>query len=66
MKIQKEFLQVSKVAHMLDCSHDYVHALIRDGKLQAIGLGQRATRVSRDSLMRLIEVSKIDPNAYYE
>ena len=65
MKEQKDFLQVSKAAHMLDCSTDYIHTLIGDGRLDAIRLGPKATRVSRQSLNKLIEEARVKPEDYY-
>ncbi|WP_155312862.1 hypothetical protein [Desulfosarcina ovata] len=65
MKIEKQYLQVSKVAHMMDWSSEYVHRLIREGKLVAICTSQRATRVSRESLMKLIAESKVNPENYF-
>jgi hypothetical protein len=51
---------------MLDCSHDFIRGLIADRQLEAINLGQRATRVSVESLNRFLEQAKIDPDKYTE
>lgn len=66
MRIHYQYVQVSKAAKMLDCSSEFIHQLIRDKKLEAINLGQRMTRVSRNSLAKLINEAKIDPINYYE
>ena len=66
MKMQKEYFQVSKAAHMLDCSQDFIHSLIRAGRLEAITLGTKATRVSKQSLIKMIEEARINPEDYYQ
>lgn len=62
----KPFIQVSKAAKILDCSKEFIHQLVRDGKLSAINLGQRMTRISCESLLEFVKNSKVDPEKYYE
>ncbi len=62
----QQFIQVSKAARALDCSHEYVFKLIADGKLVAINLGQRMTRVNQQSLLDFITRSKINPADYFK
>jgi excisionase family DNA binding protein len=62
----QRYLQVSKVARILDCRTDFVRQLIHDKKLEAINLSERATRISVASLENFIKQQKVDPNKYYE
>jgi len=62
----ERYLQVSKVSKLLDCNKNFVYQLIRDGRLQAINLGQRQTRISSDSLVAFLRDSKVDPEQYFE
>ena len=66
MKVEKQYLQVNKAAYMLDCSPDFIHSLIRDGKLESITMSKKATRISVQSLKKFIEESKTNPNDYYQ
>ena len=66
MQTNQQYIQISKVAKRLDCSHDFIRGLIADRQLEAINLGQRATRVSVESLNRFLEQAKIDPDKYTE
>lgn len=63
---KNQFIQVRKAAKILDCSSDFIHQLIREKKITAINLGERATRVSSESLLNYIQESRIDPEKFYE
>jgi excisionase family DNA binding protein len=45
-----ELFRVSKVARWLDVTKKRVYHLIQEGKLEAVRLGPRQMRISRDSL----------------
>lgn len=49
----KEFLTVKEVATLLNCSVRSVYYYIDDGKLSAVNLGQRITRVKRSEIDKL-------------
>jgi excisionase family DNA binding protein len=51
----KEFLKVKEVAALLDCSSRTVYNYIDQGVIEVMNIGQRMTRVKRDSLDKLIE-----------
>lgn len=64
-KTADKYLSVQRVAETLSCSDDYVYMLIRDGKIQAIKIGQRAIRISDCSLQEFIVAGRINPEDYY-
>lgn len=51
----KEFLTVQDVATLLNCSARSVYYYIESGKLKAVNLGQRITRVKRSDLDKLFD-----------
>lgn len=57
----QRYLQVPKVAKMLDCNKQFIYELIRDGRISAINLGQRQTRVSVESLMAFLKANRVEP-----
>jgi len=51
----KEFLTVHDVATLLNCSVRSVYYYIENGKLKAVNLAQRITRVKRSDLDKLFD-----------
>lgn len=51
----KEFLTVREVATLLNCSIRSVYYYIESGKLKAVNLAQRITRVKRSDIDKLFE-----------
>tara|TARA_R110001583_G_C5666193_1_gene410194 strand:+ start:294 stop:647 length:354 start_codon:yes stop_codon:yes gene_type:complete len=51
----KEFLTVQNVATLLNCSTRSVYYYIETGKLKAVNLSQRITRVKRSDLDKLFK-----------
>ena len=51
----REFLTVSQVAKLLSSSRVTVHNLINSGRLPAVKLGERTTRISRTNIDRLFQ-----------
>lgn len=51
----KEFLTVKEVATLLNCSVRSVYYYIENGKLKAVNLSQRITRVKRSDIDKLFE-----------
>jgi excisionase family DNA binding protein len=51
----KEFLKVSEVAALLNCSIRTVYYYIDNGTIKAINLGQRVTRVKRSDIDNLFK-----------
>jgi excisionase family DNA binding protein len=49
----KEFLTVSEVAQLLNCSIRSVYYYIDNGTISAVNLGQRMTRVKRSEIDKL-------------
>ncbi|MBP7679071.1 MAG: helix-turn-helix domain-containing protein [Bacteroidales bacterium] len=64
----KEFLTVRDVAALLNCSLRTVYYNIESGKIKAINLAQRVTRVKRSDLDKLFEqpsmVAEPEPQLY--
>ena len=50
-----ELLRVYRVAKILDVTKKRVYNLIQEGKLEAIKLGPRQTRITRQSLEDYVE-----------
>ena len=50
-----DLLHIRRVAKILDVSRKRVYAMIQEGKLEAIKLGPRLTRVPRSSLEDFLE-----------
>ena len=48
-------IRVPRVAKLLDVSKKRVYNLIQEGKLEAINLGVRQTRITRESLAAYVE-----------
>ncbi len=53
----KEFLTVKDMAMLLGCSVRSVYYYIESGKLKAVNLGQRITRIKRTNIDKLFEES---------
>ncbi|SEM82109.1 DNA binding domain-containing protein, excisionase family [Syntrophus gentianae] len=62
--VTDRFISVQAVADMLSCTEHHVYDLIRDGRLQAIKIGQRALRISWNSLQDFIATAHVDPEDY--
>jgi excisionase family DNA binding protein len=50
-----ELYRITRVAKILDCHCKNVYYLIRQGKLKALRMGPRQTRVSKTSLEKYIQ-----------
>lgn len=55
MNDTQAMLRVPRVAKLLDVSRKRVYQLIQEGRLEAVRLGPRQTRILRDSLDAYIE-----------
>ncbi len=51
----REFLRVADAAQLLGCSNRTIYRLIRNGKLHAVNLSERMTRIKRSELNKLWE-----------
>lgn len=51
----KEFLTVREVARLLNCSVRSAYYYIESGKIKAVNLGQRITRIKRTEIDKLFE-----------
>ena len=51
----EQLLRVPSVAKLLDVSKKRIYNLIQEGKLEAVNLGIRQTRITRESLQSYIE-----------
>jgi excisionase family DNA binding protein len=49
-----EFMFIRRAALELCCTEKHVYRMIHDGKLEAIRIGTRGIRVSRESVMKYI------------
>ncbi len=59
------FISVQVVAGILSCTDQYVYSLIQMGSLKAIKLGERALRVSEQSLQAFIASCAVNPEDYF-
>lgn len=57
----KEFLTVKEVASLLNCSVRSAYYYIETGKIKAVNLGQRVTRVRRLDIDKLFESTEAQP-----
>lgn len=64
-KTADKYLSVQSVAETLSCSDDYVYMLIRNGNLQAVKIGERALRISDQSLKAFISARIVNPEDYF-
>jgi excisionase family DNA binding protein len=62
---KEKYITVQTVAERLSCTDNYVYALVKDGKLKAAKIGERALRVSETSVDRFLANNIIDPNDYF-
>ena len=51
----EQLLRVPRVAKLLDVSKKRIYNLIHEGKLEAVNLGVRQTRITRESLEAYVE-----------
>lgn len=51
----EQLIRVPRVAKLLDVSKKRIYNLIQEGKLEAINLGVRQTRITRESLESYVE-----------
>jgi excisionase family DNA binding protein len=58
----KEFLTVKDVSILLNCSVRTAYYYINSGKIKAVNLAQRITRVKRSEIDKLFEQPQIDKN----
>ncbi len=56
----KEFLTVQEVARLLNCSVRSTYYYIKTGKIRAVNLGQRLTRVKRSEIDKLFEHPQLE------
>ena len=64
-KIADKYLSVQSVAETLGCTDKYVSILIREGNLKAMKLGERALRISEQSLQAFIASRIVNPEDYF-
>jgi len=62
---KEQYLTVQSVAERLSCTVHYVYALIRDGKLIAVKIGERALRITESSFERFISANVVNPDDYF-
>jgi len=60
------YLYIQKVADTLGVTKNHIYALIKDGHLIAIRVGNRSLRVSEASLNRFIESRVVDSEEYFD
>jgi excisionase family DNA binding protein len=54
--------RVKTAARILDCTTKNIYYLIRQGKIDAMRLGPRQTRITKSSIEKLIKESRIKSN----
>ena len=60
-----KYLTIQSVAETLGCTDKYVGILIREGNLKALKLGERALRISEQSLQAFIAARIVNPEDYF-
>lgn len=64
-KTTDKYLTIQSVSETLGCTDKYVYILIQEGNLKAIKLGERALRVSEQSLQNFIATRSVKPEDYF-
>ena len=64
--MEKEYLTVPEAAQILDCNSKSIYRLIESGRLSAVNLGQRLTRVRRRDMDKLFEQPTPPPESILE
>jgi len=57
--LNKEFLTVKDSAFVLGCSTKAIHLMIRSGRLKAVNLSQRKTRILRSEIQKLFVLPEL-------
>ena len=60
-----KYLSIQSVSETLGCTDKYIYFLIQQGFLKAIKLGERALRVSQQSLVAFISARTVNPEDYF-
>ena len=60
-----KWIQVASVSETLGCTDKYVYSLIQEGALKGMKLGERAIRVSEQSLKSFIAARVINTADYF-
>ncbi len=53
--MQGELWRVYRVAKLLDVSKKRIYQMVQEGKLDAVRLGPRSMRITRESINRFVE-----------
>jgi excisionase family DNA binding protein len=64
-KAADKWISIQSVAETLGCTDKYVYALIQQGDLRAMKLGERALRVSEQSLHDFVNLRIVNPEDYF-
>jgi len=64
-KTADKWITIQSVAENLGCTDKYVYALIQQGALKAMKLGERALRISEQSLQDFIAARVVNPEDYF-
>lgn len=64
-KTADKYLKVQSVAETLSCTDGYVYELIQAGALTAVKIGDRALRVSEQSLQAFLAARVVNPEDYF-
>ncbi|MCK9362114.1 MAG: helix-turn-helix domain-containing protein [Syntrophales bacterium] len=59
------YLTIQSVAKTLSCTDQYIYGLVREGNLTAIKIGERALRVSEQSLHAFLAARIVNPEDYF-
>jgi excisionase family DNA binding protein len=58
-------IHVRTAARTLNCTHQHIYNMIRDGKIIAIRLGSTNYRIVKESLDKFIQDARVNPEDYY-
>ena len=57
--LKTELWRVYRVAKLLDVSKKRIYQMVQEGKLDAVRLGPRSMRITRDSIDRFVEQGRL-------
>lgn len=62
---KEKYITIQTVAERLSCTDNWVYALIKEGQLKAVKIGERALRISESSFDKYIAANIVNPADYF-
>ncbi len=59
------FVEVKKAANILGVTEKHIYEMIQTGKIEALRIGPRGIRVSKNSIDLFIRENRVDPLTFF-